>query len=1049
MDIAALQRDALACLDQAPRKALEFARRAYDLASKIANDRTRAETALTLAIVLNRMGEFREALATSRSAAADLEKRGESEQAARCYFEAAWAQTFLGHLKDALADAERARGMDASDLMNAHFDWIHARVLRDQGNYPEAEKRFERSRAVFESAGMSVDAARCLRELAHTYLRGERVETLPLLQSVRKLFESANCPLDEALCDWLTGLHQREANQYSAALETIDQARAKFARLGTDFFVAYCDNEIGIIYLFQNQFKESLGAYQRARDYFLSHDVPVEVSACDINLGLACDALNRYDEALTYYREAADLALAEGREVRAGRIFNNMGRTYGKQGLYAQAMDFHQRALQIYSDKGLPSLIGSALVRLAMACRQLGQYDDAIEHLRRAREEFLQIDLPIALAECEFNLADVYLALRRSNDANIHLQRAREIYAENKLESSLATCNRLFARIASENGDQARARSLLAASRATFLKHHQIVDAALCDLTEGELSLQWNEYAAAQDALGRARATLSPAFPDHAWRADYGLGRCARQINDRAGALRHYLRAVRTIADSRSRLVTEQLSNDFFGSRRSVYQDALDIAGELDAPESALETIEASKARTFLSLIQNRAWNLRMRQSDTYIADLMAREKDLRYRLDSLRARTTVQVPEDIGEALRGDPVPERSIAALQELKAQSQQYEAVVTQLRLASTGLGGISAPAPFALNDFRRAANNAFRSDWAALDYYLAEETLFIVTVRPNHLEMARKNLSAYDRTVLGECAAPELDLRELIYRGTLHGESVPSPGTTYLQHLYRLLIPRELDAKTLIIAPHGVLHALPFQALIDPCNNTHLIEQATLIYTPSLQVLQHLLKDKSDAVISYPLVMGISEFGEQARALPSASAEVDLLREIFASAGEYLYDDDATRQRLLDLNATGKLGKFDLLHFATHAVLDPTAPHQSRVLLQDNALTVLDILDLTLDARLVTLSACQTALGKGGQGDELIGLARAFFYAGAHALLATLWQAEDRSMLELAGRFYRHLTNGKDAANALRDAQIEMIQDGYAAFQWASLVLMGQP
>ena len=361
MGIDQLERDALARLDQSPREALRFARRAHELASTIVDDHRRAETALTLAIVLNRIGGFREALASSRSAATEFEKRGEKAQAARCYFEAAWTQTFLGHLKDALSDTERAREMDSSDLMNARCDWIEARVLRDQGDYPEAEKLFERSRAVFESAHMSLDAARCTRELAHTYLRGEHAEALTLLQHARQTFESTQCIFDVTFCDFLSGVDRIEKGHYPDAEKYLLQACASFDFLGAEFFVAWSDAQIGVIYWRQNRFDESLAASQRARDYFLSHDVPVEVSACDINLGLACDALNRYDEALTYYREAADLALAEGREVRAGRIFNNMGLTYGKQGLYAQAVDFHQRALQIYSDKGLPSLIGSAL----------------------------------------------------------------------------------------------------------------------------------------------------------------------------------------------------------------------------------------------------------------------------------------------------------------------------------------------------------------------------------------------------------------------------------------------------------------------------------------------------------------------------------------------------------------------------------------------------------------------------------------------------------------------------------------------------------------
>ena len=187
--LAALQKDALARLDQTPREALGLARVAHELASTDPDVHTRAETSLTLAIVQNRLGEFQNALRLCRSVVVEFEKCGEKVLAARGCFEAAWAQTFLGHLNDALADAERARQMDPSDLMIARCDWIVARVLRDQGSYPEAEKLFENSRAVFESAGMPLDAARCTRELGHTYLRNERAEARMIFDGIRQRFE--------------------------------------------------------------------------------------------------------------------------------------------------------------------------------------------------------------------------------------------------------------------------------------------------------------------------------------------------------------------------------------------------------------------------------------------------------------------------------------------------------------------------------------------------------------------------------------------------------------------------------------------------------------------------------------------------------------------------------------------------------------------------------------------------------------------------------------------------------------------------------------------
>ena len=267
-----------------------------------------------------------------------------------------------------------------------------------------------------------------------------------------------------------------------------------------------------------------------------------------------------------------------------------------------------------------------------------------------------------------------------------------------------------------------------------------------------------------------------------------------------------------------------------------------------------------------------------------------------------------------------------------------------------------------------------------------------------------------------------------------------------GKDYLRRLRQLLIPKDLNADTLIIAPHGSLHALPFHALMD--GEEYLIERHAVIYTPGLQALQALF-DQNAPALNSALVVGLSNFGNRMPPLAMTGAEIEKILALFPERRESLWADRATKKKLLEWSAAGELKKFSLLHFATHAIFDTTSAHQSRLYLYDDELTTLDILDLTLKARLVTLSGCQTAMGQGGSGDEALSLARAFFYAGASALLASLWRVEDRSVAELIGRFYQQLVSGKNIAAALRQAQIEMIHAGKNSYEWAPFVLIGRP
>jgi CHAT domain-containing protein len=155
------------------------------------------------------------------------------------------------------------------------------------------------------------------------------------------------------------------------------------------------------------------------------------------------------------------------------------------------------------------------------------------------------------------------------------------------------------------------------------------------------------------------------------------------------------------------------------------------------------------------------------------------------------------------------------------------------------------------------------------------------------------------------------------------------------------------------------------------------------------------------------------------------------------------GRLLEEVDATSQALHTL-----AGQCDVLHVAAHATFRPLEPLFSALYLHDGPFSTLDIFDLDLHCSLAVLSACETALGVDGAGDELMGLSRAFLYAGAPSLLLTLWKVDDRSTSALMRVFYQALTRGVGRAAALREAQMELLQGAYSApFYWAPFQILG--
>ena len=157
-------------------------------------------------------------------------------------------------------------------------------------------------------------------------------------------------------------------------------------------------------------------------------------------------------------------------------------------------------------------------------------------------------------------------------------------------------------------------------------------------------------------------------------------------------------------------------------------------------------------------------------------------------------------------------------------------------------------------------------------------------------------------------------------------------------------------------------------------------------------------------------------------------------------------DILKRDSATEQALVKSSA-----EYGIIHIASHGEFDSVNPLFSRILLakdreEDGNLEVEEIFRLTLNADLVVLSACQSGLGKLQKGDEMIGLSRAFTYAGTHSLLSTLWRVSDVTTAILVKHFYRNYSV-EDKAASLRKAQLLVKRYYPHPSYWAGFVLSG--
>jgi len=344
----------------------------------------------------------------------------------------------------------------------------------------------------------------------------------------------------------------------------------------------------------------------------------------------------------------------------------------------------------------------------------------------------------------------------------------------------------------------------------------------------------------------------------------------------------------------------------------------------------------------------------------------------------------------------------------------------------------------------------------SNTALLSYFIDEKNnrLYIFQILKKKVSIIQRSVSKdVDRYITG--MRNGLFFNDLkVYR-------------TSASELSKLLLPQRLPSSIdeLVILPTGRLSIIPFEALFTKkANETNTYQSLPYLlnrYAIRYEFSAGLILQKANttvtpatsvflcAPISFPEKDELNE-------LPGTEAEVNEIASLFSknNINTSLYTKkDADENRI----KTSDLKKYSYLHFATHGVVDETNPELSRIFLQTNSanedgnLFAGEIYNLELKANLVTLSACQTGLGKISKGEGVIGLSRAFVYAGAQHIIVSFWSVADESTSILMQDFYRQTLESKSAnfSEPLRKAKINLIKnEKYAApYYWAPFVLIG--
>jgi CHAT domain-containing protein len=285
------------------------------------------------------------------------------------------------------------------------------------------------------------------------------------------------------------------------------------------------------------------------------------------------------------------------------------------------------------------------------------------------------------------------------------------------------------------------------------------------------------------------------------------------------------------------------------------------------------------------------------------------------------------------------------------------------------------------------------------------------------------------------------------------------------------LYKQLLPFPISGslKKLIIIPDGKLGTIPFEsfltAKVDIEKDSYsaypfLIKKCAISYSYSANLYEQAMLKTKTTTNSVFLCAPIDFSGHRGlNNLPATKDEVATISSLFETKGitAKCYTGKKVQESLLK---SDELGKYKYLHFATHGIVDEQKPELSEIYLspdsskkEDGNLYSGEIYNLKINADLVTLSACQTGLGKVQKGEGIIGLTRALLYAGANNLIVSLWSVGDKSTSLLMVDFYTLMlneANGNDYSFALRSAKLKMlVQDQYnKPYYWAPFILIGK-
>ncbi|MHC9540214.1 MAG: CHAT domain-containing protein [Vulcanimicrobiota bacterium] len=516
----------------------------------------------------------------------------------------------------------------------------------------------------------------------------------------------------------------------------------------------------------------------------------------------------------------------------------------------------------------------------------------------------------------------------------------------------------------------------------------------------------------------------------------YDIARAYEKAGLLEKACEYYKKAIQILEDVMSLMVTDESRENLFeGKILYIYDYLIRILHKMKKDDEAYLYVEGSRSRALLDMLTRGGVNITKDVPPAYLDEVKKLYADMR-RKRAIIENEAVKSKDRSGNAL----IKER-LAELEKLK---QSYNELMRKIGLSNNEYVELKSVKPCRLADIQKLIPDGA----VMLEYFIGKESAFLFVIDRNDFKI-------HDLKIDGEKLDEEklLDLVVEARQSIMENTEAPDVTKKILAQLYSILVEpakSEIEGKKmLIVVPHRWLQVIPFTALVDG-SGAYLINRYQVVQEPSASAMKLCIEKKRSVqkrsgrkrFTGFALGnIAIEKDGEKYSPLPGTINEVDSVAQ--------LYDDKELfkNEAMTVGNLKAQAAKTLYLHIATHGVIDSSNPAFSRLIMADDVLSVKDIFNIPVTTDFVTLSACKTGLGSLTEGDELIGLSRAFFYAGTPSLMVSMWSVSDESTAEFMKEFYKSLVKGSTKAEALRDAELALMKKYPAPFYWAPFVLMG--